>query len=130
MLNHELQLSSKTTLSTNLAYQFGELGNSRLDYPGGANPSPTYYQNLPSYHLAASDGPDYSSAYLAQENLRMNGQVDWNRIYDANLTSASSGLPAAYVLYEDRADDKQFTANASLKTFLTDEVSLVFNVTH
>ena len=28
------------------------------------------------------------------------------------------------------ADDKQFTANASLKTFLTDEVSLVFNVTH
>ena len=38
----------------------------------------------------------------------MNGQVDWNRIYDANLNSANSGLPAAYVLYEDRADDKQF----------------------
>ena len=130
MLNHEFQLSSKTTLNTNLAYQFGELGNSRLDYPGGANPSPTYYQNLPSYHLAANDGPDYSSAYLAQENLLINGQVDWNRIYDANLTSASSGLSAAYVLYEDRADDKQFTANVSLKTFLTDEVSIVLNVTH
>ena len=85
---------------------------------------------MPSYHLAASDGPDYSSAYQSQENLLNNGQIDWNRIYDANLTSANSGLPAAYVFYEDRADDKQFTANASLKTFLTDEVSLVFNVTH
>mgnify|MGYP006246561865 FL=1 len=83
MLNHELKFSPKTTLNTNIAYQFGELGNSRLDFPGGANPSPTYYKNLPSYYLSNVDGPDYTQAYLALQNLQNDGQVDWNRLYDA-----------------------------------------------
>lgn len=130
MLNHEIEFSPKTTLQTSVAYQFGELGNSRFDYPGGANPSPTYYKNLPSYYLADTDGPDYAGAYLAQERLLTDGQIDWNRIYDANINTAASGLPAAYVLYEDRSDDTQLTLNTSLKTFLTDQVALVFAVTH
>ena len=130
MLNHELELSPKTSLKTNLAYQFGEHGNSRLDYPGGANPSPTYYQDLPSYFLADSNGPDYAGAYLAQEKLLSEGQVDWNRLYDANLNAVSANLPAAYVLYEDRSDDTQFTFNSLLKSFINEEVSLVLNVTH
>ena len=40
-----------------------------------------------------------------------NGQINWNRIYDANLTNASVNLDAA-VLYEDRADDKQLSFNS------------------
>jgi hypothetical protein len=130
MLNHEIQLSTTTTLQSSVAYQFGELGNSRFDYPGGANPSPTYYQKLPSYFLADADGPDYAGAYLAQEQLLINGQIDWNRIYDANITASASDLPAAYVLYEDRSDDTQLTLNTSLKSFLSDEVSVVFALTH
>ena len=67
MLNHYWTLSEKTTLNTNVGYQFGKIGNSRIDnggtqleigpngqefYTGGArNPDPAYYQNLPSYHL-------------------------------------------------------------------------------
>ena len=130
MLNHELKFSPKTTLNTNIAYQFGELGNSRLDFPGGANPSPTYYKNLPSYYLSNVDGPDYTQAYLALQNLQNDGQVDWNRLYDANINNSNSDLNAAYVLYEDRSDDKQFTLNTSFKTYITDDVSLVFNLTH
>ena len=34
MLNHYWDISEKTSLNTNVAYQFGELGNSRLDYAG------------------------------------------------------------------------------------------------
>jgi hypothetical protein len=36
----------------NLAYQFGKIGNSRLDYQGVNNPDPTYYRNLPSYYTS------------------------------------------------------------------------------
>ena len=129
MINHEIQLSPTSTLQSSVAYQFGELGNSRFDYPGGANPSPTYYQKLPSYFLADSDGPDYAGAYLAQEQLLTNGQIDWSRIYDANVNAAASDLPAAYVLYEDRSDDSQLTLNTSLKSFLSDKVSVVFALT-
>ena len=124
MLNHYWDLTEKTTLNTNLAYQFGELGNSRLDYAGGANPSPAYYQQLPSYFLADDDGPDYAGAYQAEQSFRSGGQVNWNRIYDANLTNNVNGDYAAYVLYEDRSDDRQFTANTILESTLSDNVSL------
>ena len=124
MLNHYWDLTKKTTLNTNLAYQFGELGNSRLDYAGGANPSPAYYQQLPSYFLADDDGPDYAGAYQAEQSFRSGGQVNWNRIYDANLTNNINGDYAAYVLYEDRSDDRQFTANTILESTLSDNVSL------
>ena len=49
MLNHYWNINENTSLNTNIGYQFGELGNTRLDYAGGANPSPSYYQDLPSY---------------------------------------------------------------------------------
>ncbi len=124
MLNHYWDISDKTTLNTNVAYQFGELGNSRLDYAGGANPSPAYYQDLPSYFLADTDGPDYAGAYLAEQSFRNGGQVDWNRIYDANLTNNINGNYAAYILYEDRSDDQQFSANTILESSLSDQVTL------
>ena len=124
MLNHYWDISDKTSVNTNVAYQFGELGNSRLDYAGGANPSPAYYQDLPSYFLADDDGPDFSGAYIAQQSFQNGGQVDWNRIYDSNLTNNINGDYAAYVLYEDRSDDKQFTANTILESSLNDNLTL------
>jgi len=108
MLNHYWAFSEKATLQTNASYQFGKIGNSRLDFNGGANPSPTYYQTLPSYFLRDND---LAGAYTAQENVVNKGQLDWQRIFDANTTNANVGLNNAYVLYEDRNDDKQITVN-------------------
>ena len=124
MLNHYWNIGDKTKLNTNFGYQFGKLGNSRLDYAGGANPSPAYYQGLPSYFLADNDGPDLAGAYQAEQNFINDGQIDWNRIYDANITNAGNGLNAAYALYEDRSDDTQFTANTILSTELSDNITI------
>ena len=108
MLNHYWAFSEKATLQTNASYQFGKIGNSRLDFNGGANPSPTYYQTLPSYFLREND---LAGAYTAQENFVNKGQLDWQRIFDANTTNANVGLNNAYVLYEDRNDDELITVN-------------------
>ncbi|MCB0461207.1 MAG: TonB-dependent receptor [Flavobacteriaceae bacterium] len=122
MLNHLWDINEKSSLNTSVAYQFGELGNSRLDYAGGANPSPSYYQKLPSYFLADTNGPDYDGAYQAEQEFINNGQIDWNRIYDANLTNNMNGLNAAYVLYEDRSDDKQLTINSNYTRDINDNI--------
>ena len=127
MLNHYWDINDRTSLNTNIGYQFGELGNSRLDYAGGANPSPSYYQDLPSYYLADNNGPDYEGAYLAQQNFVNDGQINWNRIYDANLTNTIANQNAAYVQYEDRSDDKQLTINSIFKKEINDNIS--FNST-
>ena len=130
MLNHYWDISSKTSLNTNVGYQFGKIGNSRLDYAGGGNPSPAYYQNLPSYFLADNDGPDYAGAYIAEQNFLNNGQINWDRLLDANLTNNISGNSAAYVLYEDRNDDKQWTINSILNTEINENIILNASVNY
>ena len=122
MLNHFWDISKKTRLNTNVGYQFGEIGNSRIDYAGGANPSPTYYQKLPSYALSDPDGPDYASAYELQQDFINDGQIDWNRLYDANVTNNTTGTTAAYALYEDRTDDKQLTFNTILASEINQNI--------
>jgi len=132
MLNHYWDLNSKTTINTNVAYQFGSLGNSRLDYNGtdlvngfpeggGANPSPTYYQKLPSYALRNfPDNPEI--AFGLQQQFLNEGQIDWQSMYEANTYNAQNGGNAIYALYEDRADDNQLTINSILNTEINENI--------
>ena len=121
MLNHFWDISDKMSLQTNTSYQYGKIGNSRLDFNGGANPSPIYYQYLPSFEVR---NDNLENAYLSLQEFQNNGQLDWERIFDANVTNASQGLDNAYVLYEDRNDENQFTINSILNAELTDNITL------
>ncbi len=119
MLNHFWDISSKTSLNTNIGYQFGTLGNSRLDFGRGANPSGAYYQKLPSYGIR--NFPDNTGiAYGLEQEFINDGQIDWTRIYEANVGQQN----AVYALYEDRVDDKQLTVNTILSSELSDNIVL------
>ncbi len=140
MLNHTWKLAVATTLNSNIAYQFGKVGNSRIDYGGsrlltdpngkeifvggGSNPDPSYYQKMPSYFLRNEAEPDYRSAYLAREEFVEDGQVDWPAMYTANQTSTIAGGNSLYVLYEDRNNDNQAFASSILRTELNSHLSL------
>ncbi|WP_339916015.1 TonB-dependent receptor [Yeosuana marina] len=129
MLNHYWTINSKTTLNTNIGYQFGKFGNSRLAYggatrvvtadgqesfeSGGRNPSPSYYQKLPSY-FERNFPDDLEFAYGAQQAFLNDGQINWQSMYDANMINATQGKNSTYMLYEDRVDDKQLTVNSIL----------------
>ncbi len=136
MLNHYWALNDYTTLNTNVAYQFGEVANSRINYNGskidgsingipiivslgGSNPDPTYYQKLPSYGLRQG----YSNIYEMEKNFIHNGQLDWTRLYQGNLNPFNKGY-ATYVLYEDRNDDKQFSVNSIFETEINENSTL------
>ncbi|WP_034042020.1 carboxypeptidase regulatory-like domain-containing protein [Wocania ichthyoenteri] len=132
MLNHYWDLNSKTAINTNIGYQFGKLGNSRLDYNGtdlvngfpqggGANPSPTYYQKLPSY-FERNFPNDLQFAYNALKTFQNEGQINWNAMYSANINNAQNGGNAIYALYEDRVDDSQLTINSILNTEINDHI--------
>ncbi len=108
MLNHFWDFNETTSLNTNIAYQFGKWGDSRLGYDNAPNPDPTYYQKLPSFFVGDPNGPRYDQAYLATERFQEDGQIDWYRMYETNL---AYGGTSRYYLYEDRSDDKQISAN-------------------
>jgi hypothetical protein len=148
MLTDYWKVTSKTNLTTSVAYQFGAVGNSRLDYQGANSPDPTYYRNMPSYftslyendaavvtlnnpeaYLPGGLGGISTPNYLAASNpgdaiFLGNKQLDWQALYTANRKANVMGEGAKYILYEDRTDDKQWSANTTLASQLSDNISL------
>ncbi len=140
MLNHYWKISENTSLNTNLAYQFGKVGNTRIDnggtrvvympngqkvYIGGArNPTPEYYQNLPSYFLRDDDltAVDFQKAYLAEQAFIDDGQLDWKSLYEANQIAVRNGGYATYIVKEDRVDNNRLMANTILNTRINDHI--------
>lgn len=128
MLSHYWKISEKTTLNTNVAFQTGKIGNSRLDFQLGNNPDPTYYRNLPSYYLNyhTPDGiwqPNFTQAANARNYFLNNSQINWTAMYLANQNSANIGR-SIYVLYEDRTDDNLLSANSILNSSIAENITL------
>jgi CarboxypepD_reg-like domain len=107
MLSHYWKINEKNSLNTNVAYQFGSIGNSRIDFQDVNNPDPTYYRNLPSYYTSLYDnengvpasalqpggigglyiGNNELNSGLAADNRNTflaNSQLDWDAMYIAN----------------------------------------------
>src|SRR5690606_19800935 len=133
--------SEKTSLNTNLGYQFGKIGNTRIDYGGtrlievdgqqayigGArNPYPNYYQKLPSYFLRFQNPSpyDYQLAYLAEQEFLNNGQLDWNSLYEANRIAKNIGGNSIYAIQEDVQNDTQLSANTIVNSRMSDNITL------
>lgn len=114
MLSHYYRINVKNTLNTNVVYQFGKIGNSRLDYQNVTNPDPTFYRNLPSYYTSLyNNNPTEvpESAYQpgglggiyiggspqnqllaqqAQNTFLANPQINWNNLYLANTRAVTN----------------------------------------
>ncbi|CAM1370236.1 TonB-dependent receptor [Tenacibaculum soleae] len=121
MLHHFWNINDKTTLNTGIAYQFGETGNSRIDFNGGGDPDPTYYRKLPNYFLNDSYGADHENAYKALINFKNDGQLNWRDLYISNQDRKDDAL---FALYEDRNDNKKLTINTLLNTQLSENTTL------
>lgn len=154
MLSHYWKISENVKLNTNLTYQTGSVGNSRIDFQGVSNPDPTYYRNLPSYFtsfyendpekalalnpniynpggLGGVNIPDLIGA--ANANFLTQQQINWNAMYETNtipITDSNNQIigfkpgQSRYVLFEDRTDDKTITANTLLGAQLSENISL------
>ncbi|MBF6609413.1 MAG: carboxypeptidase regulatory-like domain-containing protein [Flavobacterium sp.] len=127
ILTHYWRINDNTNLNTSIAYQLGSIGNSRLDFFKADNPDPTYYRNLPSYyttlHTRINDIPVHTPNYeaAANANFLTERQIDWAAMYRANANNIEQGR-SIYLLYEDRTDDKLFTANSNLTSQLSDKI--------
>jgi len=142
MLNHYWDINDKISLNTNVGYQFGKIGTTRIDnggtrkitdsygdtaYLGGArNPSPVYYQNLPSFQLRDQfpTETDYANAYLSQQAFLNDGQFDWGAVYLANVNNLPVGGNSTYILKEDIENENMFSFNSILNAKLRDNITL------
>lgn len=149
MLNHYWDLSDKININTNVGYQFGKIGSTRIDnggtrlvtvngqeaYLGGArNPFGNYYQRLPSFFLQDENPSafDFQQAYLAEQEFLNNGQLDWEALYEANTnaTNIANGGNSVYVIQEDRVDDTQITVNSIVNSNISEHIMLSGNINY
>lgn len=130
ILSHYWTINEKTKLNSNVSYQFGSIGNSRLDFNNANNPDPTYYRKLPSFKLFnfLDNGGTFAddaafNTFVGENNAAFlnNSQIDWNHMYEVNQNEGIS----QFVLYEDRTDDKTFTANSYINSQLSNNI--IFN---
>lgn len=132
ILSHYWKINEETFLNTNVAYQFGTIKNSRLDYNNAQNPDPIYYRNLPSFYLNQFDKdtnvwtPDMDGAKKAEQNFANQSQIDWDGLYRANSVANRS----VYALYADVMQDNQFTANSFLRSQLSSKIGLNAGLTY
>lgn len=145
MLNHFWDVDEKTFINTNIGFQTGKNGQTRLDtggtrlvlnengeesYVGGArNPFGNYYQNLPSFALSRSQTTsDFANAFLLQQDFVNDGQLNWNAIYEGNRIVREQGGNAIYAIQEDRTDDTTILGNIIASHYLNDNIILNGNI--
>jgi hypothetical protein len=142
MLNHYWDINDNISLNTNVGYQFGAIGTTRVDNggtriiqgPGGEdviiggalNPSPVYWQRLPSFFLQDQNPTtsDLANAFQAQQAFLDDGQFNWNNVYQANLNNLSLGGNSTYIVKEDIEDENMLTFNSILNAKLADNITL------
>lgn len=140
MLNHFWKFSDKIHINNNVAYQFGSIGNTHLDFGGtrlltqndgqqiflggGNNPDASYYQNLPSYFLRFQDNLNFEAAYRSQIEFQENGQLDWKSLYYANSAARMNGGNAIYVIAEDKVVDRLLNVNSIVTANINSSIML------
>lgn len=96
-VQHLWLFNQKVQIKTNLLGQIGSVARQGLDWYQAQDPRPDYYRNLPSYY--ATTFPSIASELQAEIARNPNHlQIDWNRLYEANLTHPDSIVDANGIL--------------------------------
>jgi len=117
----------KLHINTAISYQFGSFAKSRIGYYNAPNPDPTYYRYLPSFYINSPIGANFLNADLAKQAFVLNPQLHWESLYKANTVNSGNGI-AAYVLYNDTAEDKQLTLNTTFNIMPNEVVTVDMNM--
>jgi hypothetical protein len=105
IVSHYWKLNDQCEINTNASYQFGKIGNSRIDYTFADNPDPSY-----------------PNASKSEADLLENPQINWNNLYRINQENRAHG--SRYVLYEDRNDEKTANLNCLFNAQLAEAISM------
>jgi len=117
----------KLHINAAISYQFGSFAKSRIGYYNAPNPDPTYYRYLPSFYINSPIGANFLNADLAKQAFVLNPQLHWESLYKANTVNSGNGI-AAYVLYNDTAEDKQLTLNTTFNIMPNEVVTVDMNM--
>ncbi len=137
-INHYWQPNKRVTIQNNFFWQENTTRNSRLEFNGRSlskdgttfignsqNPDPTYYQRLPSFYLQQGN-EDFEKAFLAQQFLENEGQLDWASLYQRNTS-----LPlSAFIVYSDVNKERTLAINSLGEIALNKKMNFQYKIAY
>jgi TonB dependent receptor len=135
ILTHDWKISSKTNLTTAVAYTFGNRSITGLDWYNAPDPRPDYYRYLPSHF---EDDPivfpQIRHDFFINVNRR---QINWDGLYNINYNNKEtifnangvtgntvSGNRSLYILEERFTNTKRFNFNTTYNTAVNKNVDI------
>ena len=139
MLRHDFNISDNTTLTTSAALVTGKFGSTRIGWLEAADPRPDYYGNLPYDNAELLSSSDLERLTEIYQNTS-SSQLNWDELYQINrerqydVVDNNTGQTrqeniSAYVLEEQRFDNRKMVFNTNLVHQLSSNMSLKSGVT-
>ena len=95
ILSHDFKINETSRLRSGMAFHYSMYSNSALNFYNAPDPSPNYYGNLPSSPTDSTSKSMLTHQWQTDPNT---SQLNWTRMYRANLTNNDS-LPTACAKY-------------------------------
>jgi hypothetical protein len=137
MLSHYWTMSSRTSLTSTLYYNFGRGGSTALNWTETGDPRPDYYRNLPSYAFAGGDFEkcNYQTTMWQQDEAYR--QLNWDHMYFTNSKYLNTiynvdgiegnkvtGYRSKYIIEDRRNDKSQIGFNMNVKSNVNEHLNM------
>lgn len=130
ILTHYWTINRNTSLQTSFSFMRGKYNRTSLNWYNATDPRPDYYRYLPSYMTS-----EEAAEIRAEEFRNGERQLDWNAIYQTNLSNLQtienadgiagntySGNRSEYIIEDRRDENKQYKFNTNFKTDLSEYI--------
>ena len=139
LLTWDWKINDDMKLTTSLTGKYSMYKSTKLNYNNSDNPQPDYWKVLPSSYFNVWNEDDNSyrteSAWDAWNNAynwlslsKVNRQIDFDRLYAANVSASQQGVDAMYYIQAKHNNQLDFKLSSTLDMKLDDRQKLVMGM--
>ena len=139
LLTWDWKINDDMKLTTSLTGKYCMYKSTKLNYNNSDNPQPDYWKVLPSSYFNVWNEDDNSyrteSAWDAWNNAynwlslsKVNRQIDFDRLYAANVSASQQGADAMYYIQAKHNNQLDFKLSSTLDMKLDDKQKLVMGM--
>ena len=139
LLTWDWKINDDMKLTTSLTGKYSMYKSTKLNYNNSDNPQPDYWKVLPSSYSNVWNEDDNSyrteSAWDAWNNAynwlslsKVNRQIDFDRLYAANVSASQQGADAMYYIQAKHNNQLDFKLSSTLDMKLDDRQKLVMGM--
>ena len=139
LLTWDWKINDDMKLTTSLTGKYSMYKSTKLNYNNSDNPQPDYWKVLPSSYFNVWNEDDnsyrtesawdaWNNAYNWLSSSKENRQIDFDRLYAANVSASQQGADAMYYIQAKHNNQLDFKLSSTLDMKLDDRQKLVMGM--